>query len=72
MLKDMFSYFHRIRRPDASSISDERINSDSDREETNDCHQNKHNQDPTMHEMVVPFGLAVLQLIPWFFAIFHR
>ena len=25
-----------------------------------------------MHEMVVPLGFAVLQLVPWFFAVFHR
>ena len=25
-----------------------------------------------MHEMMVPLGFAVLQLVPWFFAVFHR
>ena len=25
-----------------------------------------------MHQMMVPLGFAVLQLVPWFFAVFHR
>jgi hypothetical protein len=54
------------------SFPKEGINTDSQGKETNNCHQDKHNQDSAVHEMVIPLGFAVLQLVPCFFAIFHR
>jgi hypothetical protein len=36
------------------------IDTDSDREETNDGDQDQHDQDSAMHQMVVPLGFAIL------------
>jgi hypothetical protein len=48
------------------------VNTDSDRQETNDRHQNQHDQHSAMHEMMVPFCLAIFELVPRSLVLFHN
>jgi hypothetical protein len=54
------------------SCAQDRPNTNSDGQEGHNRHQDEHDQDSTMHEMVVPLGFAVPQLIPRFFVIIHK
>jgi hypothetical protein len=54
------------------SWREERPNSNSESQQRNDRHQGEHDQDPAVHQMVVPLRLAVPQLVPRFFLIVHR
>jgi hypothetical protein len=50
---------------------EKRKNTNSDGQEANNRNQNDHDQDSAVHEMMVPLGFTVLQLIPRLFAIIH-
>ena len=54
------------------SCAQERPNTDSDGQEGNNRHQDEHDQDSAVHQMVVPLGLAVPQLIPRLLVIIHK
>lgn len=47
------------------------VNTHSDGEESNNGHQNKHDQHSAMHQVVVPFRFAILELIPRSLVFFH-
>ena len=47
-------------------------NTNSDSQQSNNRHQGEHDQDPAVHQMVVPLRLAVPQLVPRLFLIVHR
>jgi hypothetical protein len=54
------------------SWREERQNTNSNSQESDNRHQDKHDEDSAVHQMVVPLGLAIFQLVPWFFVIIHR
>jgi hypothetical protein len=63
-------------RPHESVASDlfrnKYIDTDSNGDEVDDRHQDKHDEDSPVHQMMVPFGLAVLELIPRRLFLFHN
>ena len=54
------------------SWREERQNTNSNSQESDNRHQDKHDEDSAVHQMVVPLGLAIFQLVPWLFVIIHR
>ena len=54
------------------SWREERPNSNSESQQSDNCHQGEHDQDPAVHQMVVPLRLAVPQLVPRLFLIVHK
>jgi hypothetical protein len=54
------------------SCAQDRPDTNSDGQEGNNRHQDEHDQDSAVHEMVVPLGFAVPQLVPRLFVIIHK